>query len=942
MKNRKDFLGLDGFYWWFGVVENRIDPKGLGRCQVRIYGAHSENYANIPSEDLPWAHPIHSLNNQSFSTPKEGDCVFGFFVDGKFAQQPVMMGIVPVTPIDIPNPSSGFSDNRTTDELSKSPKKPIGWNYSQDGMGATVLEQEDGFETLRNPLGNIGYPSNSNLARNENITDTFIQTRRESLVSVNGAFGTSWKEPFPAYSAQYPYNKVLETESGHIQEFDDTPGAERIHTAHRSGTFEEIYPSGTKVEKIVKNNYKIVLSDDHLYVNGKVNITVDSHANIKVVGNINLEGQGDLTAGIAGDVNFSVGGDFKVKAQNIYMETDFEHNVKASGAVKIATDDALHLIQEKLNISSGDVLIQGTQKVDVAAIQFNVMSPLCNFGPGITNLTAIGVDSNGDAHALNVLANGTVVTPFVPETALPYLPSSSGLGDPPTYGDPTIAPEFIETTPADRAGFFFDSADNPTETKAYIESQIKSGVFSQKDIDAGKNPNVGDSDKSVPLTASNTSIQNAVFVLNNDCGSIEKLSSYPNEMMLSSYFSLGSLTGKAPCGNSLKAQRGLTAGQIACNLKLLAMNSLDRIKQQYPSMFVTNAFRYPEGETSGRSQHEIGQAADIQFQGASNSDYYNIALWIRDNVPYDQLLLEYKTTGSGKPWIHISYNKDGNRTTGVKIATFMNNSLYKPYLVNLNPGKLSQNTSSTSSTTSSTGITTIVNSTSDGVTTTQTTTQVAADGTQIADPIIVVNKSVTDNPAGSSTAIIDSATQQANSKLAAAAEKTARSLVENATKPYLTQLSNSTASAEDISSKIESSVLAIATLICKEVHNTKKLVGDIKRNLAALKKTLNTALKNLQKSQNTSLSLSGIYAKVMRKLADEATKKIEQEIQALRDEYLNLIKLEQEIEAGFLKGLHDGLNSAFSKIGSTYRRIMAIRLNSGLASKINNIIKNKC
>ena len=33
--NTPDFMGLNQFVWWFGVVENRADPLNLGRCQVR-------------------------------------------------------------------------------------------------------------------------------------------------------------------------------------------------------------------------------------------------------------------------------------------------------------------------------------------------------------------------------------------------------------------------------------------------------------------------------------------------------------------------------------------------------------------------------------------------------------------------------------------------------------------------------------------------------------------------------------------------------------------------------------------------------------------------------------------------------------------------------------------------------------------------------------------
>ena len=41
MKNTNSFAGLNGFIWWMGVLENRIDPLKLGRCQVRIFGWHN-------------------------------------------------------------------------------------------------------------------------------------------------------------------------------------------------------------------------------------------------------------------------------------------------------------------------------------------------------------------------------------------------------------------------------------------------------------------------------------------------------------------------------------------------------------------------------------------------------------------------------------------------------------------------------------------------------------------------------------------------------------------------------------------------------------------------------------------------------------------------------------------------------------------------------------
>ena len=80
------------------------------------------------------------------------------------------------------------------------------------------------------------------------------------------------------------------------------------------------------------------------------------------------------------------------------------------------------------------------------------------------------------------------------------------------------------------------------------------------------------------------------------------------------------------------------------------------------------------------SQHPMGMAADIQFRGIAKSEYYVIAQWVKDNVSYDQFLLEYKTTGSGIPWLHISFNKNNQRK---QVLTLLNNSTYSQGLTQL-------------------------------------------------------------------------------------------------------------------------------------------------------------------------------------------------------------------------------------------------------------------
>lgn len=89
-------LGSSGFVWWIGVVEDFADPLAAGRCRVRIFGWHTENKSQLPTEDLPWSVPLHPVNSSnSFSSPKIGDWIVGFYLDGENAQFPVMFGIIP-------------------------------------------------------------------------------------------------------------------------------------------------------------------------------------------------------------------------------------------------------------------------------------------------------------------------------------------------------------------------------------------------------------------------------------------------------------------------------------------------------------------------------------------------------------------------------------------------------------------------------------------------------------------------------------------------------------------------------------------------------------------------------------------------------------------------------------------------------------------------------
>jgi hypothetical protein len=142
---RKDFAGLNGFVWWVGVVEDRNDPLKLGHCRVRIIGWHPEEKSLLPTKDLPWSQTLQSVNSpNSYSVPREGEWVMGYFMDGELANKPVVMGVFPGIQMYNNDPSKGFNDPRTAAQKAAGPQIPAG--------------TQDRF---------VGQPTNSPLARGE-------------------------------------------------------------------------------------------------------------------------------------------------------------------------------------------------------------------------------------------------------------------------------------------------------------------------------------------------------------------------------------------------------------------------------------------------------------------------------------------------------------------------------------------------------------------------------------------------------------------------------------------------------------------------------------------------------------------------------------------------------------------------------------------------------
>ena len=130
-----------------------------------------------------------------------------------------------------------------------------------------------------------------------------------------------WSEPSTPAAPQYPLNKMLETEGGHIEEYDDTPGAQRYHRYHPAGTFTEVHPDGSQVDKVVKDRYMVVMGDDYLHVEGHVKVNIVGNSTVVVNGNCTTQVSGDKLDVVKGDYSLAVGGNISIVAGGSFQES---------------------------------------------------------------------------------------------------------------------------------------------------------------------------------------------------------------------------------------------------------------------------------------------------------------------------------------------------------------------------------------------------------------------------------------------------------------------------------------------------------------------------------------------------------------------------------------------------------------------------------------------
>lgn len=153
------------------------------------------------------------------------------------------------------------------------------------------------------------------------------------------------------------------------------------------------------------------------------------------------------------------------------------------------------------------------------------------------------------------------------------------------------------------------------------------------------------------------------------------------EMQLSPNFKLKQYTTTALFPNQLTNFDGTyTVEKRLTSLKALSMNVSEPLLAKFGGFRVNSGLRNANSVSGGVSQHVKGEAMDVQFIGWTYSMYWDNALWVKNNIPYDQFIFEHSDK-TGLAWYHLSFNNTGNRAASIstKVMTMYRNH-YDPGL----------------------------------------------------------------------------------------------------------------------------------------------------------------------------------------------------------------------------------------------------------------------
>lgn len=296
--------------------------------------------------------------------------------------------------------------------------------------------KRDGFEDP-----NLEFPRKeyTNLASTNKAARGF----KTNEVHVGGSYKNVSLDLKRPGSPKYPYNQVKETVSGHIQEIDDTPGAERMLFRHRTGSGVEMRADGTVIISSTGNTVRVTTKDEKVIVDGDAELVYNGNLTLQVAGDFDLVVGGNFNVTTGGNKNEEIRGSHKQQIRKTQKTIVTEHQSNFVGGTqtetvlgsvnKIVKGIDKSIIEGGVEVFSGnDILMTAEDTVVISADNANVMAD---------NLTVIGATGTfggaGITHYGNTFhgdLNGTADKADAANTAA----VAGGLGPASAGGTPTV------------------------------------------------------------------------------------------------------------------------------------------------------------------------------------------------------------------------------------------------------------------------------------------------------------------------------------------------------------------------------------------------------------------------------------------------------------------------------------------------------------------------
>jgi len=214
-------------------------------------------------------------------------------------------------------------------------------------------------------------------------------------------YGSTWTTAANTQVGSYPYINLSQTEAGHMDMKDDTPGNESMRRQHgTSGTYQHWYASGDADAVVKGNNFTVIVKDNNISIRGICNIEVYQDCKLTV--------HGDMISEIDGNLKASVGKKTQIhSAGNVDLTSDGDVSISA-GPGDVLTGlggGVIYLNSPSDVIVSGDLRVQGSITCTALSAKTNITAGFKVFATG-------GLETLGGLN-VGLVTPGPIVPPGV-------------------------------------------------------------------------------------------------------------------------------------------------------------------------------------------------------------------------------------------------------------------------------------------------------------------------------------------------------------------------------------------------------------------------------------------------------------------------------------------------------------------------------------------------